>query len=108
MNSQSQANIVSQFQFMPRIFQSPSHALTENTPIHPIFHLCNQLNNTSSFSDLPLGLLAEPSCAHDEGNFGKSAFAQNFAVSEGEEVEDGDSVFLGAFGEVAVALLGGD
>ena len=70
--------------------------------------LCDQLNHTTSLSNLPLGLLAKPSCAHDERDFGETALAQHFAVSEGEEIEDGDGVFLGAFGEVCVALLGGD
>jgi hypothetical protein len=79
MNSQSQANIVNQ-----PIHATKSQALPiqiENTD--PIQHLCNQLNNTTSLSDLPLCLLAEPSCAHNEGNFGESALAQHFAVAEG-------------------------
>jgi hypothetical protein len=39
--------------------------------------LCDQLNNTSSLSDLSLCLLAEPSCAYDQGNFGDSAFSED-------------------------------
>ena len=82
------------------------HALIENTP--SIFHLRYQLNNTTSLSNLSLSLLAEPSCAHEEGNGGESAFAQHLAIAEREEIEDGDGVFLGTFGEVFVTLLGGD
>ena len=69
--------------------------------------LCDQLNNTTSLSDLSLCLLAEPTRAHYQGDGWDSAFAENFAVAEGEEIEDGDGILLAA-GEVFITLLGGD
>ena len=69
--------------------------------------LCDQLNDTTSLGDLSLRLLGEPPSANDERNLGESALAENLAVAEGEEVEDGDGIAL-LGDEVLVALLGGD
>lgn len=54
--------------------------------------LCDQLNDTTSLSNLPLSLLAEPPSAHNERHLGEAALAENFAVAEREEVEDGDGI----------------
>jgi hypothetical protein len=103
MNSARQANFI----FISHATR-PSHASIPLQLPNKKLSLCDQLNHTTSLSNLPLGLFAEPSCAHNEGDFWETALAQNFAVSEGYEIEDGDGVFLGAFGEVFVALLGWD
>jgi len=70
--------------------------------------LCDELHNTTSLLDLALGVLAEVARADDEGDFGQAALAEDFAVAEGEEVEDGRGVGFGALGEVLFALLEGD
>jgi len=70
--------------------------------------LCNQLNDASGFGDLPLCLLADPSCAHYQGDCWESALTENFAVTEGEEIEDWDGGFLGVGREVFFTLLNGD
>jgi hypothetical protein len=69
--------------------------------------LCNQFNNTTSLSDLSLCFLAEPSRAHNQWYFWDTALSENLGVAEGEEIEDGDGVFLGAR-EIFIALLGWD
>lgn len=51
--------------------------------------LCNELNHTTSFLDLSLGILAEVSGANNERNaLWKTSLAENFAVAEWEEIED--------------------
>jgi hypothetical protein len=69
--------------------------------------LCHQLNDTTGLLDLLLRQLAHPPRAHDERDLGKAALAEDLGVAEGEEVEDGDGVLLGA-GNVGLAGLGGD
>jgi hypothetical protein len=69
--------------------------------------LRDQLNNTTSLLDLLLGQAAHPPGADDQGNLGQAALAEDLGVAEGEEVEDGDGVLLGA-GNVGLAGLGGD
>ena len=69
--------------------------------------LCNQLNNTSSRYDLSLCLLANPACAHYQWYLWDSALAEDFAVAEGGEVEDGDGVGFLA-GDVLSAELDRD
>ena len=71
------------------------------------YYLSDQLNNTASLLDLLLRQLANPSSAHYEGDLGETALAEDFGVSEGKEVEDGDGVLLGA-SKVGFAGLGGD
>jgi len=68
--------------------------------------LCDQLDDATSLSDLPLGLLGDISGADDDGDVGETALSENLAVSEGEQVENGGLVAL--LGEVLVALLGGN
>lgn len=69
--------------------------------------LCDQLDDTTSLSDLLLGELADPAGTDDEGNFGETALSENLGVAEGEEVDDGDGVLLLAL-DVGLADLGGD
>ena len=69
--------------------------------------LCHQLNDTTGLLDLLLRQLAHPPRAHDERDLGKAALAEDLGVAEGEEVEDGDGVLLGA-GNVGIAGLSGD
>jgi hypothetical protein len=66
---------------------------------------CNQLNDATSLGDLPLCLLAHPSCAHHQRDGGDSAFAENLAVAEREEIQNGDCVFLAALLEVFFPLI---
>ena len=69
--------------------------------------LCDELDNTTGLLDLALGVLADVSGANDQWDLGDSALAEDFAVAEGEEVEDRCSV-LGLAGEVLLALLEGN
>ena len=69
--------------------------------------LCHQLNDAAGLGDLLLRQLAHPPRADDERDLGDAALAEDLGVAEGEEVEDGDGVLLGA-GDVGVAGLGGD
>lgn len=45
--------------------------------------LCDQLNNTPSLSNLPLGLLAEPPRTHNQRHLWETALSEHLAVSEG-------------------------
>lgn len=69
--------------------------------------LCHKLNDTTSFLDLALCVLAEVSRANDEWDLRDAALAEDLAVAEWEEVDDGCSVRLAA-GDVFVALVLGD
>lgn len=69
--------------------------------------LRDQLHNTTSLLDLPLGLLAEVARLDDQRNLGYPALAEHLCVTEGEEVEDGSGVGL-AGGNVLFARLGRD
>lgn len=69
--------------------------------------LCNKLNNTTGRYNFSLCLLADPSCAHKKWYLWDSALAENFAVTEWGEVEDGDAVgFLAC--DVLCAEFDGD
>lgn len=77
---------------------------------HPIHHdsrLRHQLNDTTSLLDLPLGVAAEVSRAHNDGDVREAALAQDLGVSEREQVDDGRSVGL-LSAQVGLARLGGD
>lgn len=112
----------------PFEFQSSSPSLTERpesstrpnaariaiAPIHPSSakktpnqRLCDQLNNTTSLLDLLLGITAEVTGADDDGDLRKAALAEDLGVAEGQEVNDGGGVGLGAI-QVGITLLGGD
>jgi hypothetical protein len=69
--------------------------------------LCDELNDTAGLLDLALGVLADVSGTNDQGDLGNPALAENFAVAEGEEVEDRCGV-LRLTGEVFLALLEGN
>lgn len=69
--------------------------------------LCDELDNTARLLDLALGVLGEVAGADDEGNLRDAALAEDLAVAEGEEVEDGGGL-RGLVGQVLLALLGGD
>lgn len=69
--------------------------------------LCDQLNNTTSLLDLLLGVTAEVAGADDDGDLGETALAEDLGVTEGQEVDDGGGVGLGAV-QVGITLLGGD
>lgn len=66
--------------------------------------LCNELDNTTGLGDLALGVLGEVAGADDEWDGGDATLAEDFAVSEWEEVEDWGSVGLAA-SESLLALL---
>ena len=66
---------------------------------------CDELHDTARLLDLALGVSAEVSRANDEWDLWDTALAEDFAVAEREEVEDGCGVFLAAAGEVLLALL---
>lgn len=69
--------------------------------------LRNQLNDTTSLSNLLLSQSADPSCLDDNRDLGQAALAQDLGVAEGEQVDDGDGVGLLA-GQVGLAGLSGD
>lgn len=83
-------------------------------PIHrpspkktPNQRLCDQLNNTTGLLDLLLGITAEVTGADNDGDLGETALSENLGVAEGQEVDDGGGVGLGA-AQVGVTLLGGN
>lgn len=69
--------------------------------------LCDELDNTAGLLDLALGVLGEVAGADDEGNLRDATLAEDLAVAEGEEVEDGGGLG-GLVGQVLLALLDGD
>lgn len=69
--------------------------------------LCDELDNTAGLLDLALGVLGEVAGADDEGNLRDATLAEDLAVAEGEEVEDGGGLG-GLVGQVLLALLSGD
>jgi hypothetical protein len=73
-------------------------------PSHSLLH---QLDDTTGLGDLLLSQLAHPPRADNQGDLGNAALAEDLGVAEGDEVEDGDGVLLGA-GQVSLAGLGGD
>ena len=70
--------------------------------------LSGELDNTASLLDLTLSVLGEVAGADDERDGGDTALAEDLAVAEREQVEDGSSLGLVALGEVLLALLGRD
>lgn len=66
--------------------------------------LCHELDNTTSFLDLALGVLGEVTGADDEWNLWDATLSEDLAVAEREEVEDWGSVGLAA-SESLLALL---
>jgi hypothetical protein len=70
-------------------------------------HLCDELNDTTGLLDLALGVLADVSGTNDQRDLRNPALAENFAVAEGEEVEDRCGI-LGLTSEVLLALLEGN
>jgi hypothetical protein len=69
--------------------------------------LCDELDDTTGLLDLALGVLGEVAGADNEGNLRDATLAEDLAVAEGEEVEDGGGLG-GLVGQVLLALLGGD
>lgn len=73
------------------------------TPIR----LGDELDNATGIRDLLLGLLADISCADDDGGLGQAALSEELGVSEGVEVDERG----GVGGRVLQGLLadvGGD
>lgn len=70
-------------------------------------NLCNQLDDAAGLCDLPLSLLADPTCAHNQWNLWETTLSENLGVTEREKVENWDGVLLGA-GGVLLTLLGWD
>lgn len=70
--------------------------------------LSGELDNTASLLDLALSVLGEVAGADDERDGGDTALAEDLAVTERKQVEDGSSLGLVALGEVLLALLGRD
>ena len=63
------------------------------------------MNNATRFLNLAFRILAEVSCTYDQRDFWDSAFAEDLAVTESKEIEDGCAVFGGFSGEVFLALF---
>lgn len=69
--------------------------------------LGDELDNATGIRDLLLGLLADISCADDDGRLGQAALSEELGVSEGVEVDERG----GVGGRVLQGLLadvGGD
>jgi hypothetical protein len=88
------------FPFLPFWFPFPNNTV-------PHADLRHQLNDTAGLDDLLLGELADPPGPDDDGDVGEAALAEDLGVAEGEEVEDGGGILLGA-GDVGIAGLSGD
>lgn len=69
-----------------------SRCMEQNEPTF----LCDQLHYATRLFNLPLGVFAEVPCANDERDLRDTAFAEDFAVAEWEEVKDGCGVCLAA------------
>ena len=69
--------------------------------------LRHELDDTTGLGDLLLRQLADVPGADDDRDLGEAALAEDLGVAEGEEVEDGGGVLLGAV-DVGVAGLSGD
>lgn len=75
---------------------------------HDILRLSNELDNTTSFLDLALCILADVSCLDDERyTLREASLSENLAVAEGEEVKNWCGV-LALVGEELLPLLEGD
>lgn len=73
----------------------------------PSIRLGDELNNATGIRDLLLGLLADVSCADDDGGLGQAALSEELGVSESVEVDERG----GVGGRVLQSLLadvGGD
>lgn len=81
-----------------------SHSRTPCQPAFLLPLLCHQLDDTTSLCDFALGILADISGAHDEGNIGASSLSEKLRVSEGQQVDDGGCVFRLA-GDVLLAQI---
>ena len=69
--------------------------------------LCDELDDTTGLLDLALGVLGEVAGTDNDGDLGDATLAEDLAVAEGEEVEDGGGLG-GLVGQVLLALLSGD
>ena len=69
--------------------------------------LCDELDDTTGLLDLALGVLGEVAGTDNDGDLRDATLAEDLAVAEGEEVEDGGGLG-GLVGQVLLALLGGD
>ncbi len=68
-------------------------------------HLCDQLHNPTRLFDLALGVFADIPRLDDDWDLWKATLAENFAVAEREEIEDGCGVFALVACEVFFALF---
>jgi hypothetical protein len=62
----------------------------------------NEHDAATGLCDLSLGLLADVSRLHNNGDIREAALAEDLGVTEGEEIDDGDGVLRSLFGEVFV------
>lgn len=61
-------------------------------PIKQFEFLTDELQDAASLPQLFLCFSGEEACANDEWDFGETALAEDFGVTEREEVEDRSSV----------------
>ena len=66
--------------------------------------LCDELADTTGLLDLALSILAEETGADDDWDLRDATLAENLAVAEGKEVEDGCGV-TGLASDELLALL---
>ena len=69
--------------------------------------LCDELDDTTGLLDLALGVLGEVAGTDNDGDLRDATLAEDLAVAEGEEVENGGGLG-GLVGQVLLALLSGD
>lgn len=74
----------------------------------PAVVLCNQLNGTSVFIDLTLGLLARISGFDNHGNARKAAFSEKFCIAELKQIKDKGLILRGFPGRVLFTSLIGN
>lgn len=75
-------------------------------PFHPtqLIQSSDENDATTDFGDLAFSFLADVTGLDDNGHIGKTAFAEDFGVTESKKVDDGSGVLRSTLGEVL--LLG--
>jgi len=65
----------------------------KNSPSSPA-ELCHQLHDSTLLNNLLFCEGRYPSRTHHKRNIGQPSLAKDFAVAEGQEVDDGSGIFL--------------
>lgn len=91
-----------------KLSRARSHVSSLTQSINPTTEytdLCDQLDDTTGLLDLLLSLLAHISRSHDDWDLWQTTLSEDLGVSEGEEIEDGSGILLGALGVLVSGFL---